>query len=276
MIELPGYNVIIPNMVYGKGIELDTPLVDEEGIEETTGARILMFTRYKVSSQEAVFSEICRRARTFRSRATRNDELPFLIETYLRKLPSDVLEDIALERRTALVRLGFHYPENGPLPGSPYLEIGAGDLPDSILREFKTVTRNYGYIGWKHILKFFRENGYNALVRLNDDWSVPHSDLEFLLDREVTDSNVLKVDMDKVGSENGIFTYQDSVGPEIKAICNAISREGITSLEQRDDIFIQDQSVLTLDSFTSHTRRTKESRKRSSRFDMGNYDMSLN
>ncbi|OGI11586.1 hypothetical protein A3K64_01705 [Candidatus Micrarchaeota archaeon RBG_16_36_9] len=206
-IELPTYSTIIPNEIFERRIG-SLRVLDEE-VEVTQLARL---ARFKVPTQDDVINFIKASAND----ASANQPLQLL----LCLLPNSETKKIAESNEYSLGHFRNHCPNNLE-EGSNYLEVLNGTVPTEVLDRAK-IARLSGFNGenelYYSIIKKLGRDEWTLRIKLEDGILPEISELEYLLDRKVRDSNILYIEgasrhySDAANHARLLYNVENSIG----------------------------------------------------------------
>jgi len=124
-LELPGYNVLVPNWIYWKEYKEKHELGEE-------ASEVLSITRFRVPTQEETIEDIVKN-----SEEVLRDE----VDQLKLMLPEDIIEKIAQRDPNILVKLAKFYRENLQ-QGATYLWTNNGVLPRRYINEMQQAIEN--------------------------------------------------------------------------------------------------------------------------------------
>ena len=184
-IKLPGYRSIIPNEVFGRKA---SPLEDEVG-KEFPATRLARITRFKIPNQDEVSNFIISNAKAI-SHASHEEypETSSFIARCLRSFPNSIIEDIAKKKEEVLEHLMAHSLDCKLLSGRYYIEAASGIVPNQSLNDTELLEK-----GSEFYEKAIEKDPRRGVLRfrLQENGALPEiSELEYLLDRGVRDSDV--------------------------------------------------------------------------------------
>jgi hypothetical protein len=199
-MKIPGYRPLIANEVF-KARSKDISCSGEK----YKGTNVIVLSRFVVPNSDDVINFIIEQARiTSGDYPVQEDAIErseALQEIFYHMTPPNIKE-LARGEQKDIIHLRKHgAEENGGCRdlqrGATYIDLRGSDLLDSHLQEVKKRARDYGSDIYFTLSTNLGVRKWRLLVRLVDDKAFPKKEeLEFLVDREVTDCNIFKVQGD--------------------------------------------------------------------------------
>ncbi|MBI2448794.1 hypothetical protein HYV49_00680 [Candidatus Pacearchaeota archaeon] len=190
-VQIPTYDVLIPNSTYGKKIGSCDHFVGPS-------TQITQLGRYTAPAEEDVIKSFQRIAQN------RNlSKLEKSLSKHIKMIPSGELKKIAEGDKDSIDHLRAHYP-SGYQSGRTYIITSNGIVPDEILEKLKAHIKKNGEMAYSSLIDKIGAKEWYFRMRLNDGNALPaRNEIDFLLARGVTASDVIVVE--------GDYEYKDVI-----------------------------------------------------------------
>lgn len=225
-IELPGYDVIRPNEVFGRKAKSSNNLEIPFELSELLSLKI-----YSVPTQEDVINFIQEAAREFEASSFEKGDLSNQnsLDTYFSSFPAEEVKEIAEGQKDILDHLKEHSLGTPLERGETYLEANNILVPSQELKLFsKEESVNNVPYNWS--LRF----------RLLEDGKLPDRlELDYLMERGVKDSDVFSV--------QGNFEAYEVVTNQIRMLSTALnSPHELAKIKNHTGAFLNEEASANL------------------------------
>lgn len=214
-LKINGYRTVVPGSVWDRqSATIEHPLTSEQ----VPATEVLCMGRYRTPKSEEIIEMIKRAAVKYCLGTPVLDEQQSLIVKMIETLPPSERKNVAGGNKDSIEHLKRHYSLNEREEGSLYLEFKSGCLPTEILESAREIMEE-GSEDYNFILQNAPFKSWGARIKLEESAGgillPPRKDLEFLLEKNVESSKILKIAGDYDNFETAgklIGTIYDCLG----------------------------------------------------------------
>ena len=169
-IEIPPYNVLVPNEVFGKGAgRIKLPRTGKI----SSATQIFHLAKYTVPSNDEIINLII-------SSARESSPTLFLWENYSKNSLNRLMKDLSLDeitgiregKESSLNNLREHCPSISQA-GRTYVQIINGIVPDRVFGLAASAIKERGGEVYSNLLETWGEKNWNLKIRLDENKSFP-------------------------------------------------------------------------------------------------------
>ena len=206
-VEFQCYRTLIPNSTWGSAAEI-------KGNGDIPAKRIMQIVKFSVSKPEDMLDMIRCSAKAA-ARGTEGDR--DLAEFMAKILPPQDLVDIARGRKDTIDHLLRHRPNCKCKSGEYYLQAIQGNVPAMAIKEIEAMEEERKNKAYERAIIDVGLDELRVKIKLRGKDRLPDMlELEYMMDREVSESDVLAV--------KGDMDYQKAIG-QIRTIYHSLNED---------------------------------------------------
>ena len=239
-IQIPGHECLVSNLFF---LASGKKLKDSKGVERPA-SEVLRVTKFVSSGEEEVISFIIENSKKFYYDLDAQDpgEVNYLTLEAFKRFPREDIERIMNEEKETLDHLRGHYDRERLKEGVPYVVVLRCIVHDEILDQARSLELEEGVRIYDKAIWTFGHKKSDIIIALNENMALPaKDDVEYLLQREVRDSNVFSL--------GGNLWRYESFAKTVRAVYDALSADRALNL-------LEDISSQVLDGKSARTIRS--------------------
>ncbi|MDP3640514.1 MAG: hypothetical protein Q8R53_04940 [Nanoarchaeota archaeon] len=252
-LVLPTYACLVPDSVYGR--DANIIFSEDDTIAATQIARL---SRFVVSSRDEVLGHIQTMAQGIPLEGPESepqDDDSDLVYS-LKMLPSDAIPDIAQGEERTIHLLQRLYSPHQLQPGRAYLLFSSDLVPQEAFSVLKKYWEEQGKAEGEALVYEIaidesraafgaKTQSWDVLIRLAENGAFPeHSELEYLLAREVRDSAVIRLG----GASNNYPAVVEHMGYLSAALP---SSESLAQVNDRSPAYLEESAAAIINNIQS-------------------------
>jgi hypothetical protein len=240
-IEIPGYEIVIPNLTWKRPTK---PLLTQND-DEVSAVEIMQITRHHSPDENRVLDLIRRASVRIAAGKPRAHGANEHLYAVLSQLPDEVVSAIANGDESHLSHLRKHIPESYSKPGRDYLRVLHGKVPVSLEEQARDeaheVSRDSLFM-YEGLVARVDVGRWFLNLRLDEDSKLPsRSELEYL-----TSKGVVECDLFAFDGDYGVY---DNASSSLMVLHSSLDRSRISAFTDTSKEYLEKKAYESVRGF---------------------------